>query len=73
MLLIGIGIMAIFHGYKEFGQRLSAVFILSEILLLPQVCIGVPRSLIGKIIGWLVVLILCGIYIYHTLQTFPLS
>lgn len=72
MLLIGIGVMAIFHGYKEFGQRLSAVFILSEILLLPQVCIGVPKSLIGKIIGWLVVLILCGIYIYHTLQTFPL-
>ena len=72
MLLIGIGIMAIFHGYKEFGQRLSAAFMLSEILLLPQVCIGIPKRLIGKIIGWLTILALCGIYIYHTLQTFPM-
>lgn len=72
MLLMGIGIMAVFHDQKEFGQRLSAVLNLSEILLLPQVCIGIPQDLLGKVIGWLVVLSLCGIYIYHTLQTFPM-
>lgn len=72
MLLLGICIMAAFHGYKEFGQRLSAGLLLSEIFLLPQVCIGVPQKISGKILGWLIVILLCGIYIYHTLQTFPM-
>lgn len=72
MLLIGIGIMAAFHGYKEFGQRLSAAFVLSEVFLLPQVCIGVPKNVFGKIFGWILVLAFCGVYIIHTLQTFPM-
>lgn len=72
MLLMGIGIMAAFHGYKEFGQRLSAVLVLAEIFLLPQVCIGVPKSLLGKFFGWVIVFAFCSIYIIHTLQTFPM-
>jgi hypothetical protein len=72
MLLIGIGIMAVFNGYKEFGQRLSAGLVISEALLLPQICLSVPKDILGKIIGWIVILVLCGIYIFHTLQMFPM-
>lgn len=72
MLLMGIGIMAVFSGYKEFGQRLSAGLVISETLLLPQVCLSVSKDILGNIIGWIIILMLCGVYIFHTLQAFPM-
>lgn len=72
MLISGLLVMAAFHGYKEFGQRISSAFLLSEIFLLPQIMIGLPRDILGKSLGVLLVIAVSAIYIYHTLQTFPM-
>lgn len=68
MLLIGTIILSFFHEYKEFAQRLSSGLLISEIILLPEILIGLNKPIIIKYILSLIYILICGIYLYHTTQ-----
>lgn len=70
MLIIGLAIMSFFYDFKEFGQRLSAVFIMPIMFLIPQIFIEISDDSVLKYIGIISIAIICWGYFFHTMESF---
>lgn len=64
MTLIGLFFLCYFHELKEFGQRLSAFFLLGQIIVIPELFYRNRYF----ILGWFFMLIIFSIYVYNVLN-----
>lgn len=70
MMIFGLLTLTFFHSYKELAQRLSSVYLIAEIIILPQLTIGVSKNYLLKYLGCIVTCIIGVIYIIHTLEEY---